>query len=112
MNHLSEIKTSITPFECAMKLLESGTLNRDKIHEEYHTPAEDAEFCVLVFEKYYFRTGGRAALTVIMENLRGDNKVRCISAGSAESLISFDWGAGQSFVNKVKDILSPYTLGK
>ncbi|MGD6855117.1 DUF6054 family protein [Bacillus infantis] len=112
MNHLSDLKTSITPFECAMKLLESEPLNTDKIHEEYHTPAEGIEFCVLVFERFYFRTGGRASLTVIMENVRGDNKVRCISAGSAESLISFDWGAGKSFVNKVKEILDPYTLGK
>jgi hypothetical protein len=112
MNHLVEIKTSLTPFESAMKLLESHSLNTNKIHEEYHTPAEGVELCVLVYERYYFRTGGRAALTVIMENLRGDTKVRCVSAGSAEGLISFDWGAGKSFVNKVKEVLEPYTLGK
>lgn len=89
-----------------------ANLNADLVHEELHQIDEDREIGVFVFEKYYFRSKNRAALTVIAENLQGTTQVRAIATGSSEGLFfNFDWGAADNFVGQIRDILGAYVKG-
>ncbi len=38
------------------------------------TLGDGKQACTLVFERYFFRTGGRGSLTIILENVSGPNK--------------------------------------
>lgn len=96
----SEFQVRLTPEEALIKVRDS--LNADLVHEEYHDLGGGKGIGTLIFEKYYFRTSNRAALTVIFDNLRGVTDVRAIATGSSEGLFfNLDWGAGDDFVNGV-----------
>ncbi|MDO7905225.1 DUF6054 family protein [Paenibacillus sp. JX-17] len=104
-----EFTTTISPFEAADIVLNHHELKDDLLYWEHHVVGDDGkQICTFVFEKYYIRTGGRASLTVILENLEGISKVRCITSGSAESILSFDLGAGGNFVSWFKYLLQGY----
>lgn len=65
----------------------------------------------MVFEKYYFRVSNRAALVVIIDNIKGTTGVRAISTGSSQDMIfNFDWGAADNFTNSVRNILEEYII--
>lgn len=106
-----EFITSVSPFEGADILLNAPYSKENLVYWEHHLVSDEGkQICTFVFERYYFRTSGRATLTVILENFSGQNKVRCISSGSAESLINVDFGASQNFVNWIRDALKDYIL--
>ncbi|MBB6674495.1 DUF6054 family protein [Cohnella nanjingensis] len=86
--------------------------NAELVHDEYHDLGDGRGIGTLVFEKYYFRTSNRAALVVIMDNLRGETEVRAVATGSSEGLFfNLDWGAGGNFVRSVSDILEDDITG-
>lgn len=107
---MKEFRTSIPPYESASILLKE--IDKDDVkHQEYHDIGEGKQMCVLVFERYYFRTSGNASLTVIMENMNGITNVRCISSGSAEQMVfKFDLGAGKNFAAWAERVLSEYLI--
>ncbi|WP_174880820.1 DUF6054 family protein [Metabacillus niabensis] len=106
-----EFKISVSPFEGANLILNAPNSKDDLVYWEHHLVGDDGkQICTLIFERYYFRTKGRASLTVIIENFDGQNKVRCITSGSAEGIINVDFGAGKNFVDWMKDVLKEYTL--
>ena len=108
---LIEFMTSVSPFEAANMILSAPNAKDDLIHYENHIVGDnDKQICTFIFERYFYRTDGRATLTVILENFDGENKVRCITSGSAESIINIDFGASRSFVNWLKEILKDYIL--
>ncbi|WP_026695216.1 DUF6054 family protein [Peribacillus kribbensis] len=110
MKQMVEFYTNQEPFKSA-RLIRSRH-EQDVVHEEYHEPEDGRQMCVIVLERYYFRTSGRAALTLIIENLSGRTKVRCISAGSAEGIFNVDWGAGKNFARSIEEVLEPYLVEK
>lgn len=106
-----EFKISVSPFEGANLILNAPNSKDDLVYWEHHLVGDDGkQICTLIFERYYFRTKGRASLTVIIENFDGENKVRCITSGSAEGIINVDFGASKNFVDWLKDVLKEYTL--
>jgi hypothetical protein len=102
-------RVNIQPMEALKMVIENQ--DADLIHEEIHELGESRHLCVLVFEKYFFRTSNRAALTVIIENKDGVTGVRSIAAGTSQGMIfSFDWGAAEDFAYSVRDILEDYVI--
>jgi hypothetical protein len=83
----------------------------DLIYEESHEVGENKFIGTQIYEKYYFRTSNRAALIVMIDNLKGATNVRAVCTGSSDGLLfSFDWGAADDFVHSVKDILSKHVI--
>ena len=85
----------------------SGTLV-----DQYERKVGNYEIVVFVLEKYYMRTSNRASLTVTIDNLDGATKVHAVAAGSSESLIRFDWGAGKRFSKSVEDALQRHIMSE
>lgn len=102
-------KISITPKEAYDMLqdLDSAEL----VYDELKRPAEGKEIAVLVFEKYYFRSENRAALTVIIDNFNGVTSVTAIAAGSSKGIIfNFDWGAADNFADSIRKVFQGYIV--
>ncbi|WP_312654438.1 DUF6054 family protein [Proteiniclasticum sp.] len=61
---------------------------------------------ILVFEKYYMRSSNRASLTVVVTDADHDIKVDAIGAGGGQGVFfRFSWGAEESFVSVIEEIL-------
>ncbi|BBH21937.1 hypothetical protein Back11_32820 [Paenibacillus baekrokdamisoli] len=100
---------SITPLE-ALNLVQDQQ-NATLVHEEFHDLGQNRFTGTQIYEKYYFRSKNRAALIIIIDNLKGVTNVRAISTGSSEGLIfNFDWGAADNFVSSVEKILEKYII--
>lgn len=66
--------------------------------------------CMFVFECYFFCIGGRGLLMIILENVFGLNKVKCIFLGSVEGILNIDWGVSKDFVWWVENVFLLYML--
>lgn len=99
-----KFKVSLNPEEAFNRLKDN--MSGELIYEEAH-----AQAYVLVFEKYYFRSKNRAALTVTINNFNGDTEISSVSAGSSEGMIfNFDWGAGDDFASSVKYLFEEFII--
>ena len=102
-------KISITPKKAYDKL--QGLDSAELVYEELKRPVEGKEIAILIFEKYYFRSENRAAMTVIIDNFDGVTYVRAIAAGSSQGFIfNFDWGAADNFVESIRKVLKEYVI--
>ncbi|HCJ56102.1 DUF6054 family protein [Lutispora sp.] len=102
-------KISITPKAACDMLQELDSA--ELIYDELKRPAPGKEIAILVFEKYYFRSENRAAMTVIIDNFEGVTYVKAIAAGSSQGFIfNFDWGAADNFVESVRKVFKEYIL--
>ena len=105
----SSFQVNITPSQ-ALSLVQDG-MNADLIHEEFHDVGGGRSIGTLVFEKYYMRTSNRAALVVIIDDLKGVTEVRSIATGSSQGMFfNFDWGASDDFVHQVEEVLEEYIV--
>lgn len=105
----SNFNVNISPKEAFIAVHDAE--NADLVFEEFNQLDDGRQIGILVFEKYYFRSKNRAALTVIMSNFTGVTSVRVVATGSSEGLIfNFDWGAADNFVRSVEDILADYII--
>jgi hypothetical protein len=81
----------------------------DLLHQELKDLGDQKWYAALVFEKYFFRNKSRAGLVVLCDNVSGDTEVRLIATGTGDGLFfSFDWGAGDDFIDSVAELLSDY----
>ncbi|MBQ6686763.1 MAG: hypothetical protein IJM99_11720 [Firmicutes bacterium] len=53
--------------------------------------------CLLAFEKYYFRNGSYASLSMMFVEVDGVQTVDCIGSGGGEGLFNISWGANRNF---------------
>nr|MDD6335891.1 DUF6054 family protein [bacterium] len=61
---------------------------------------------VMVFEKYYWRAGNRASLTLVVSGQGNTVCVDAISSGGGQGpIFKFSWGAEKSFVGIVSRAL-------
>ena len=59
--------------------------------------------------KYYMRSGNRATLTFLADNLEKHTRVHLSAGGGGQGVIfRFDWGAGASFSTSARDALAEY----
>jgi len=102
-------KLNINPVE-AIKLIKENQA-ADLVHEELINLGDGKFIGTLIYEKYYFRASNRAALIVIMDNIKGKTEVRSISTGSSQGVFfNFDWGAADNFARSVERILSDFIV--
>ncbi len=68
-----------------------------------------ANIYVMVFEKYYWRASNRASLTVVVSGEGGEVWVDAIGSGGGQGpIFRLSWGAEDSFVGTVENILRPH----
>ena len=53
--------------------------------------------CLLSFEKYYFRNGSYANLSMMFMEANGIQTVDCIGSGGGNGLLNLSWGANRNF---------------
>lgn len=100
-----DMRVALTPKEALEKVLNRQTA--DLVHEEFHDLGAGRQMGTLVFEKYYFRAGNRAALVVIADNLQGVTEVRIVATGSGRGVFfKMDSGAATDFALSVEEILA------
>ena len=63
---------------------------------------------LLAFEKYYFRNGSYASLTVMITEDCGYQSASIIGSGGGEGILNVSWGAIQSFANMALNTLQDY----
>ncbi len=64
---------------------------------------------MLVFEKYYWRAGNRASLSVMITGKNNTVNVDAVGSGGGTGIFfSFSWGAEDSFTAKLEKILTEY----
>lgn len=103
------IKVNITPSE-AQKIVERH-ISADLVDTQGFPLENGKEICISIYEKYFFRTSNRAALTITFDNVYGETNVKIVSTGSSEGVIfNFDWGASSDFVGEVVKALSKYRI--
>lgn len=69
----------------------------------------DTKIVMLVFEKYYWRAGNRASLSVLVSGKNENVIVDAVSSGGGQGIFfSFSWGAEESFLESLRDILNEY----
>ncbi|HZX46365.1 MAG TPA: DUF6054 family protein [Clostridia bacterium] len=105
-------KVNITPAEALeqVKKYQTGA-GSELIHEELYDLGEGKAIGTLVFQKYYFRAGNRAALVVLADNLKGYSEVRTIATGSSQGVfINFDWGAADDYAASVRKALAAHII--
>jgi hypothetical protein len=92
-----------------VKYLKSGIEESGITNELVHSitrGTSDYKVYLLIFEKWYYRTGSRASLTVMVSENEENIIVDAISAGGGQGLVfRFSWGAEENFVGVVRDLL-------
>ncbi len=67
---------------------------------------ENGQSRMMVFEKYYYRAGNRASLSVMISQIDDRITVDAVSTGGSTGvLIKFNWGAENNFVGLVEKTL-------
>jgi len=90
---------SLSPREAYNKLQDFDSA--ELVYDEFKNPGEGKYIAIMVFEKYFFRSENRAALTVIIDNFKGTTSVTAVTAGSSKGFIfNFDWGGQEMTLRK------------
>lgn len=104
-----DFNISLTPSEAYNMLQDFDSA--ELVYDELKSPGKGKYIAIMVFEKYYFRSENRAALTVIIDNFHDITSVTAIASGSSQGLIfNFDWGAGDNFVESVRKFFKDYII--
>lgn len=73
----------------------------------------DTQVAVRVYDKYFFRNGNRASLTLTVAGKGDDLRVSAIGAGGGSGIVfNFSLGAETAMVDVVKSAVEDYTQGK
>ena len=104
----NEFTVTLSPVE-AQELLDINLWEKQVFSDVYKL-GQGIYIFITVYEKYYMRNGSTAGLVIICENTTGSTLVKVNSIGSGEGIFNIDWGAGEDFVDKVKDLISDYII--
>lgn len=69
---------------------------------------DSSSVVLLAFEKYYFRNGSYASLTVMLADKEHVQTADIIGFGGGEGLLNISWGANSNFAKKAADLLQKY----
>lgn len=107
----TDLCVCISPLEAAEKVKDAvtGSFSGEIIDEVRRTLPDGKEIVLILFEKFYMRSGNRATLTFLADNLEGKTKVHLSAGGGGQGMfIRFDWGAGDSFTTLAMDALQGF----
>ena len=65
---------------------------------------------LLSFEKYYFRNGSYASLTIMLTEKENMQTADIIGSGGGEGLFNISWGANSNFAEMATEILRRYNF--
>ena len=68
-------------------------------------PLDNASAWLLSFERYYFRNGSYATLTIMLTESGDQQTADIIGSGGGEGLFNISWGANSSFASMAVDLL-------
>ena len=79
-------------------------INAQLVSEVFRT-AGSAEIILLNFEKFYFRNGSYAGLTVMLTETEESQTADIAGFGGGEGLLNISWGANFEFAERAAEIL-------
>lgn len=103
------INVSISPKE-VMEIIEKR-LNDEDVDRTSYDLGDGKSIEIGIYERYFFRSNNRGGLIVTVDNVEGYTKVKLVSTGTSEGVFfNFDWGAGDKYINDIKNILEDYII--
>lgn len=81
---------------------------RDELISESWRSLDGASVVLLSFEKYFFRNGSYASLTVMLTETADTQTADIIGSGGGEGLFNISWGANADFADMAADLLQRY----
>jgi len=98
----------LTAAEAVYSYIVNGSVS-GKCVERWRPDGHGGHIEIMVFEKYLYRTGSRAALTVAIDDFTGRTRVHCVGSGGGNGVFfSFDWGAAASLEQAPARALEKY----
>lgn len=85
-------------------------LNTAELICDNHRKIDFVSVHILTFEKFYFRNGSYASLTVVLTENNDEKTADIIGSGGGEGLFNISWGANSSFARDAENILRDYGL--
>ena len=82
----------------------NGISGAERVSTVHHT-FSDGEVFLLVYEKYYFRVGGYASLTVQLAKQESLITADVIGSGGGGGIFNHSFGANRKFAKECIDIL-------
>lgn len=103
------INVSISPKEVMEAI--SRKLSDEEVDRTSFDLGSRKSIEIVVYERYFFRSNNRGGLIVTADNIEGYTRVKLVSTGTSEGVFfNFDWGAGDKYINIIKDILEDYIM--
>ena len=66
---------------------------------------QDVEIWTLAYEKYYFRTGSYASVTVVLTEHGQDQTACVVASGGGGGLVNYSYGANRNFAKECVQVL-------
>ncbi|MBO5666211.1 MAG: hypothetical protein J6S45_02060 [Firmicutes bacterium] len=80
-----------------VKTIRKALMLEAEVLGEHWREYDDVKACLLTFEKYYFRNGSYASLSMMFVESNGIQTVDCIGSGGGNGLLNLSWGANRNF---------------
>lgn len=84
-------------------------INAELLCERYHN-IDAVNVRILSFEKFYFRNGSYASLTVVLTENGSSKTADIIGSGGGEGLFNISWGANSEFTRDAANVLTSLGL--
>ena len=85
--------------------VENTALVTPEVVCEHWRESEGMKACLLAFERYYFRNGSYATLSIMFTETENEQTADIAGSGGGEGLLNISWGANQNFANLGIDAL-------
>lgn len=82
-------------------------ISAELVHESWQN-FDSSSVVLLAFEKYYFRNGNYASLTVMLTDKENVQTADIVGFGGGSGLLNISWGANSNFAEKAADLLQEY----
>ena len=82
-------------------------VDAENVGEQFHSLG-DANVYILSMERYFFRNGSYAGLTVVLTEHGTEKTADIIGSGGGEGFFNVSWGANTDFANKAAEILRKF----
>lgn len=85
---------------------------RDELISESWRSLDGLSVVLLSFEKYFFRNGSYASLTVMLTETADTQTADIIGSGGGEGLFNISWGANADFADMAAKLLQEHGFQK
>lgn len=100
--------------ECSASILEIAQALKNELKAEgildSYQEINDVKIVTLVFERFYWRNGSYASLTIALREYNGHCEGELAASGGGEGIFNISWGANRNFGNEATRILMRYNL--